>query len=120
MPRGWFDKKALLILFPIAFLLLACVSYVGFVQPFFSSAQPSAVQDELRGWRTLILRLPTTTVPPQQIEVESNGYAFRVHSVHNPQNRATSLQLATDEWLEIERLRQAWCRVPPTFPVLHP
>src|SRR6266545_5212203 len=102
-------------------LLLALAIFVvviGFVvlrKAIPPTSQPPLVQDELRGGRVLILRLPQSIEPPQEIQIFEDGVAGRVHIVSGPNTVAQKVQLSKTERAQITTLRTQWCQALPTF-----
>lgn len=68
----------------------------------------------LRGRGIALLRLPSTLVPPQKVEIYDDATATRGLNPSQP-NKATLIQLTASEQHELTQLRTQWCQQVPTF-----
>jgi hypothetical protein len=112
-------RKYLLTMIPFI-VLFAVVSYVTLTWRQPSPGDPSPVDTDLRGGRILILRLPSTTAPRQQIEIFSDGHASRVPVFLTWTDYAQQIELAAGAWHAVDTLRSNWCAHPPTVRPIRP
>ena len=111
------NKKYLLSM--VAFVLLfGCIGYAVLTWQLPAPGQPSTVQNQLRGGRMLIMRLPTSVLPFQQIDVFTDGHADRIPVVLRPSDQAMQMQLPPDEWQAIDNVRKQWCAAAPPLRTL--
>jgi hypothetical protein len=68
----------------------------------------------LRGGGIALLRLPSTVVPRQKIEIYDDGSATRGLNPSQP-NKSTMIRLTASEQHELAQLRTEWCQQVPTF-----
>jgi len=109
-----------LVLLLVMAIFVVVIGFVVLKKVIPPTTQPPSVQDELRGGRLLILRLPQSVEPPQEIEIYGSGVAARVHVLFDPNNVAQQVQLSATEWGAIDEIRTRWCQAMPTFRSIQP
>jgi len=109
--RPWFPVIVWILVISGGFVLLGITALNGGSSATFESPGSPIY---LRGGGRALLRLPSTIVPRQKIEIYDDGTATRGLNPSQP-NKATLIRLTAGEQLELAQLRAQWCRQVPTF-----
>src|SRR6266487_4019661 len=75
-----------------------------------SPSAPAEVRAYLRGGRTLVLRLPASIDPLEQVEVFEDRTVAHVAFTPNPTDIYKKIPLPSDLWRDLDQLRIRWCQ----------
>lgn len=114
--RPWFPLVIWLLVIGAGFVLLGIATLNGGSSATFESPGSPIY---LRGGGIGLLRLPSTVVPRQKVEIYDDGSATRGLNPSQP-NKSTLIQLTTSEQQELVQLRVQWCQHVPQFRSLAP
>ena len=81
---------------------------------FARNTEPGGVTGYLRGGAILILRLPITTAPVEEIAVYEDGRVIRGFP-KGAYNNGRRVPVTREQWEAADGLRALWCRTPPQF-----